>query len=126
MNSRLFTRRVSQGGCCRSEVCYVAAGSSYFGNQSPLLSVHLANKGDIPYAKDDRDILTTIGFRPNRVSRENYRAKYTPEQSEIFLCRLAAQNRKKRPRKRAENTLSDEYGQSLAEDHRNDKTPLSN
>ena len=59
------------------------------------LSVHLASGRDIHYAQDDRDILTIIGFRPDRASREDNRAKYTPEQSQIFMCRQAAQNRKK-------------------------------
>ena len=59
------------------------------------LSVHLASGRDIHYAEDDRDILTTIGFRPDRASREDNRAKYTPEQSQIFMCRQAAQTRKK-------------------------------
>lgn len=59
------------------------------------LSVHLSGGRDIDYAEDDRDILTTIGFRPDRASREDYRAKYTPEQSQIFMCRQAAQTCKK-------------------------------
>ena len=59
------------------------------------LSVHLASGRDIHYAQDDRDILTTIGFRPDRASRGDNRAKYTPEQSQIFMCRQAAQTRKK-------------------------------
>lgn len=59
------------------------------------LSVHLASGRDIHYAEDDRDILTTIGFRPDRASREDSRAKYTPEQSQIFMCRQATQTRKK-------------------------------
>ena len=59
------------------------------------LSVHLASGRDIHYAQDDRDILTTIGFRPDRASREDYRPKYTPEQSQIFMCRQVAQTRKK-------------------------------
>ena len=59
------------------------------------LSVHLASGRDIHYVQDDRDILTTIGFRPDRASREDNRAKYTPEQSQIFMCRQAAQTRKK-------------------------------
>lgn len=59
------------------------------------LSVHLASGRNIRYAQDDRDILATIGFRPDRASREDYRANYTPEQSQIFMCRQAAQTRKK-------------------------------
>ncbi|MBC1189057.1 phage polarity suppression protein [Kluyvera sp. SCKS090646] len=59
------------------------------------LSVHLASGRDIHYVQDDRDILTTIGFRPDRASRGDNRAKYTPEQSQIFMCRQAAQTRKK-------------------------------
>lgn len=59
------------------------------------LSVHLASGRDIDYAEDDRDILTTIGFRPDRASREDNRTKYTPEQSQIFMCRQATQKRKK-------------------------------
>lgn len=59
------------------------------------LSVHLASGRDIHYAQDDRDILTTIGFRPDRASRDDSRAKYTSEQSQIFMCRQAAQTRKK-------------------------------
>ena len=59
------------------------------------LSVHLASARDIHYAQDDRDILTTIGFRPDRASREDSRVKYTPEQCQIFMCRQAAQTRKK-------------------------------
>ncbi len=59
------------------------------------LSVHLASGRDIHYVQDDRDILTTIGFRPDRASREDSRAKYTPEQCKIFMCRQATQKRKK-------------------------------
>ncbi|MGG8279030.1 hypothetical protein PGR10_21130 [Klebsiella sp. 141198] len=59
------------------------------------LSVHLASGRDIHYVQDDRDILTTIGFRPDIASREDNRAKYTPEQSQIFMCRQAAQTHKK-------------------------------
>ncbi|HAU5664481.1 TPA: phage polarity suppression protein [Citrobacter freundii] len=59
------------------------------------LSVHLASGRDIHYAQDDRDILTTIGFRPDRASRDDSRAKYTSEQSQIFMCRQAAQTCKK-------------------------------
>lgn len=59
------------------------------------LSVHLASGRDIHYAEDDRDILTTIGFRPDRASRDDNRAKYTPEQSQVFMCRQAAQTSKK-------------------------------
>ena len=44
---------------------------------------------------EDRDIQTTIGFRPDRASRDDNRAKYTPEQSQIFMRRKAAQTRKK-------------------------------
>lgn len=64
-------------------------------NIREALSVHLASGRDIYYAQDDRDILTTIGFRPDRASREDHRARYTPEQSQIFMCRQAAQTRKK-------------------------------
>ncbi|MGU9869351.1 phage polarity suppression protein [Kluyvera ascorbata] len=59
------------------------------------LSVHLASGRYIDYAQDDRDILMSIGFRPDRASREDNRAKYTPEQSQIFMCRQAVQTRKK-------------------------------
>lgn len=59
------------------------------------LSVHLASGREIHYAEDDRDILTTIGFRPDRASREDNRAKYTPEQSQLFMYRQAVQTRKK-------------------------------
>ncbi|MEG2662327.1 MAG: phage polarity suppression protein [Hafnia sp.] len=34
-------------------------------------------------------------YRPDRASRDDNRAKYTPEQSQIFMCRQAAQTRKK-------------------------------
>ncbi|QMB05100.1 phage polarity suppression protein [Citrobacter freundii] len=54
------------------------------------LAVHVARGGNIDYAEDDRDILTTIGFRPDRASRDDNRAKYTPEQSQIFMRRQAA------------------------------------
>lgn len=66
-----------------------------------VLSVHLASGTDIHYAEDDR-VLTIIGFLPDRASREDNRAKYTPEQSQIIMCRQAALNRKnphKTPRK---------------------------
>ncbi|MDU9643687.1 phage polarity suppression protein, partial [Escherichia coli] len=59
------------------------------------LSVHVTRGGNIDYAEEDRDILTTIGFRPDRASRDDNRAKYTPEQSQIFMRRQAAQTRKK-------------------------------
>ncbi|SUX84331.1 Phage polarity suppression protein (Psu) [Citrobacter koseri] len=59
------------------------------------LSIHVTSGGNIDYAEEDRDILTTIGFRPDRASRDDNRAKYTPEQSQIFMRRQAAQTRKK-------------------------------
>lgn len=59
------------------------------------LSVHLASRVDINYAEEDREILTAIGFRPDRASREDNRAKYSPEQSQIFMRRVTAQSRKK-------------------------------
>ena len=59
------------------------------------LSVHVTRGGNIDYAEEERDILTTIGFRPDRASRDDNRAKYTPEQSQIFMRRQAAQTRKK-------------------------------
>ncbi|WP_393947722.1 phage polarity suppression protein [Kluyvera intermedia] len=62
---------------------------------SEALSVHLASGRDIHYAQDDRDILMTIGFRPDRAPREDNRAKYTPEQSQMFMRRQVAQTRKK-------------------------------
>ncbi|WP_306415878.1 phage polarity suppression protein [Citrobacter europaeus] len=40
-------------------------------------------------------MLTTIAFRHDRASRNDNRAKYTPEQSQIFMRRQAAQPRKK-------------------------------
>ncbi|HGY2644361.1 phage polarity suppression protein [Klebsiella aerogenes] len=49
------------------------------------------------YARDYRGILTTIEFWPVRASREDDRAKYAPEQRQIFMCRQAAKTRKKRP-----------------------------
>ncbi|WP_242188204.1 phage polarity suppression protein [Citrobacter freundii] len=58
------------------------------------MSVHLASGGNIDYAEDECDILTTIGFRPDRTSRDDYRAKYTPEQSQIFMRRQITQTRK--------------------------------
>jgi len=45
------------------------------------LSVHLAGKIELDYAEEDREILKAIGFRPDRASREDNRAKYSPEQS---------------------------------------------
>ncbi|HGY3715831.1 TPA: phage polarity suppression protein [Citrobacter gillenii] len=59
------------------------------------LAVHVTRGGNIDYAEEDRDILTTIGFRPDRASRDDNRAKYTPEQSQIFMHRQAVQTRKK-------------------------------
>lgn len=59
------------------------------------LSIHVTSGGNIDYAEEDRDILTTIGFRPDRASRDDNREKYTPEQSQIFMRRQAAQTRKK-------------------------------
>lgn len=59
------------------------------------LSVHLTSGRDIHYVQDDRDILNTIGFRPDRASREDNRAKYTPEQSQLFMYRQAALTRQK-------------------------------
>lgn len=59
------------------------------------LSVHLGSGRNIHYVQDDRDILNTIGFRPDRASREDNRAKYTPEQSQLFMYRQAALTRQK-------------------------------
>jgi len=59
------------------------------------LSVHLTTQPGISYAEDDRDILTAIGFRPDRASRTDCQAKYSPEQCQIFLRRQAQQTRKK-------------------------------
>jgi len=61
------------------------------------LSVYLASGVAIDYADDDRDILTTIGFRPDRASRADNQVKYSPEQSLIFSRRQAELNRKKSP-----------------------------
>lgn len=38
------------------------------------LSVHITRGGNIDYAEEDRDILTTIGFRPDRASGADNRA----------------------------------------------------
>ncbi|HGV9229965.1 TPA: phage polarity suppression protein [Providencia rettgeri] len=43
------------------------------------LSVHRGSGRNFHYAEDDRYILTNIGFRPDRASSEDNRAKYTPE-----------------------------------------------
>lgn len=59
------------------------------------LSVFLVSGTDIHYAEDDREILTTIGFRPDRASRADSRAKYSPEQCQVFRRRQAQQPRKK-------------------------------
>ena len=59
------------------------------------LSVFLVSGTDIHYAEDDREILTAIGFRPDRASRDDSRAKYSPEQCQFFLRRQAQQPRKK-------------------------------
>lgn len=65
------------------------------GSVREALSVHVTRGGNIKYAEDDCDILTTIGFRPDRASRDDNRAKYTPEQSQIFMRRQAAKPRQK-------------------------------
>ena len=59
------------------------------------LSVYLASGVTIDYAEDDRDLLTAIGFRPDRASRADNQVKYSPEQSLIFSRRQAELNRKK-------------------------------
>lgn len=43
------------------------------------LTVHLAGGAEVDYAEEDQDILTAIGFRPDRASREDNRAIYSPE-----------------------------------------------
>ncbi|HHG8774477.1 TPA: phage polarity suppression protein [Raoultella planticola] len=40
------------------------------------LSVHLASGVEVHYAEDDRDILTAIGFRPDRASRTDNQARH--------------------------------------------------
>jgi Phage polarity suppression protein (Psu) len=59
------------------------------------LSVYLATGAIINYVEEDKDILTAIGFRPDRASRTDGQAKYSPEQCQIFLRRQAQQIRKK-------------------------------
>lgn len=59
------------------------------------LSVFLASGTDIHYAEDDREILTAIGFRPDRASRADSKTKYSPEQCQFFRRRQAQQPRKK-------------------------------
>jgi hypothetical protein len=65
------------------------------------LSVHLTTQPGISYAEDDRDILTAIGFRPDRASRTDCQAIFSPEQCQIVLRRQAQQTRKKSPKKPA-------------------------
>jgi hypothetical protein len=59
------------------------------------LTVHLASGVNIEYAEDDRDILTAIGFRPDRASRTDNQAKYSPEQSLSFSRKQVTKNSKK-------------------------------
>ncbi|WP_139827521.1 phage polarity suppression protein [Cedecea sp. NFIX57] len=40
------------------------------------LSVHPASEVEAHYADDDRDILTAIGFRPDRASRTDNQARH--------------------------------------------------
>lgn len=61
------------------------------------LSIYLASGVAIDYAEDDREILTAIGFRPDRASRADNQVEYSPEQSLIFSRRQAELNRKKSP-----------------------------
>lgn len=66
------------------------------------LSVHLMTLPGIRYAEDDLDILTAIGFRPDRASRTDSKAKYSPEQCQIFMRRHVQQIRQnplKNPKK---------------------------
>lgn len=58
------------------------------------LSVYLATGATIDYAKEDKDILTAIGFRPDRASRTDGQVKYSPEQCQFFRRRQAQQPRK--------------------------------
>nr|WP_074388329.1 phage polarity suppression protein [Buttiauxella brennerae] len=57
--------------------------------------MHLTTLPSISYAEDDRDILTAIGFRPDRASRTDSKSKYSPEQCQIFLRKQAQQTLKK-------------------------------
>lgn len=61
------------------------------------LSVYLASGVNIEYAESDQEILTAIGFRPDRSSRADNQVKYSPEQSLIFSRCQAELNRKKSP-----------------------------
>ncbi|WP_373371753.1 phage polarity suppression protein [Citrobacter freundii] len=66
------------------------------------LSVHITRGGNIDYAEEDRDILTTIGFRPDRASGADNRANIRLNRVR-FSCvdrpRRPAKNPHKTPRK---------------------------
>lgn len=58
------------------------------------LNVWLATGEKINYSAQDNDILTAIGFRPDKASRDDNREKFTPAQNQNYIrkrAELAAQ-----------------------------------
>lgn len=53
------------------------------------ISVWLTAGNEINYSAQDKDILTTIGYRPDAPSRDDNREKFTPAQSMIYARRRA-------------------------------------
>lgn len=62
--------------------------------QREALSVWLAAGEKNNHSAQDNDILTAIGFRPDKASRDDNREKYTPAQNQDYVnkrAELAAQ-----------------------------------
>jgi hypothetical protein len=53
---------------------------------------YLAIGTEIHYTAENSDILTAIGFRPDKASRADTRQKYTPAQNHVYAHRLAELN----------------------------------
>lgn len=53
---------------------------------------YLATGPEINYTAENSDILTAIGFRPDKVSRADSQQKYTPAQNHVYAHRLAELN----------------------------------
>ena len=50
---------------------------------------YLATGPEINYTAENSDILTSIGFRPDKASRVDNQQKYTPVQNRVYAHRQA-------------------------------------
>ncbi|BCG07640.1 phage polarity suppression protein [Buttiauxella agrestis] len=66
---------------------------------------YLATGPEIHYTVENSDILTSIGFRPDKASQVDNQQKYTPAQNHVYAHRLAELSQQRPAQNRSENPV---------------------